>query len=197
MIRFIAMAALAMMAATSALADTAAGTNVPQSKRTVLGKYVSSKEAHDAAMAERPRLLFIDVRSSAELMFVGVADDIDAQVPFAELAEPRAWDDKGGRFAMSPNPAFVANVEAALARKGLSKSDKVLVICRSGERSARAVDMLAKAGFTNAWSVYDGFEGDLSKEGHRTVNGWKNAGLPWSYKLDKSKLQANVPMAQR
>ena len=26
------------------------------------------------------------------------------------------------------------------------------------------------------------------KAGQRAVNGWKNAGLPWSYKLDKAKM---------
>jgi hypothetical protein len=36
--------------------------------------------------------------------------------------------------------------------------------------------------------VVYGFEGELSDKGRRTVNGWKNAGLPWSYELDKSKM---------
>jgi rhodanese-related sulfurtransferase len=61
-------------------------------------------------------------------------------------------------------------------------------MCRSGDRSARAVDALANAGFTNVYSQIDGFEGDLSKDGRRDVNGWKNAGLAWTYKLDKGKL---------
>ncbi|MBK7659957.1 MAG: hypothetical protein IPJ28_12760 [Betaproteobacteria bacterium] len=29
--------------------------------------------------------------------------------------------------------------------------------------------------------------GDMSKAGRREVNGWKNADLPWSYKLTKEK----------
>jgi hypothetical protein len=40
--------------------------------------------------------------------------------------------------------------------------------------------------------VVDGFEGDMAKDGpkagQRVLNGWKNAGLPWSYQLDKSKM---------
>lgn len=35
--------------------------------------------------------------------------------------------------------------------------------------------------------MYDGFEGDMSKEGRRTVNGWKNANLPWGYSLDQAR----------
>ena len=40
--------------------------------------------------------------------------------------------------------------------------------------------------------IAEGFEGDAAKDGpkagQRTVNGWKNAGLPWTYKLDKAKM---------
>jgi len=42
------------------------------------------------------------------------------------------------------------------------------------------------------YSVVDGVEGDLAKDGpkagQRVVNGWKNAGLPWSYTLEKKKM---------
>ena len=62
----------------------------------------------------------------------------------------------------------------------------------AGHRDARArhrrQDRLAEDGFTQVHSVVDGFEGDMSKDGRRSVNGWKNAGLPWSYKLDKAKM---------
>jgi rhodanese-related sulfurtransferase len=166
----------------------AANPAVTGTKRTVLGKYLSAQETYGVVRAERDKLLFVDVRTGAELVLVGATPEIDVQVPFSEFAEPRTWDAKAGRMAMTPNPEFVADIEAALARKGLGKASKVLIICRSGERSARAVDVLAKSGFTDAWSVYDGFEGDLSSEGHRTVNGWKNAKLPWSFKIDGAKL---------
>jgi hypothetical protein len=38
----------------------------------------------------------------------------------------------------------------------------------------------------------DGYEGDKAKsgpnKGQRVVNGWKNNGLPWSYKLLATKM---------
>ncbi|MBY0514437.1 MAG: hypothetical protein K2P78_11060, partial [Gemmataceae bacterium] len=40
---------------------------------------------------------------------------------------------------------------------------------RSGDRSAKAVDALADAGFTNVYSQIEGFEGDLSADGRRRV----------------------------
>jgi hypothetical protein len=49
--------------------------------------------------------------------------------------------------------------------------------------------MLAGTGYTKVYSVVDGYEGDKAKDGphkgQRTVNGWKNSGLPWTYSLDK------------
>ena len=38
--------------------------------------------------------------------------------------------------------------------------DVLLVMCRSGDRSAMVVDQLADAGFKNAYTNIDGFEGD-------------------------------------
>jgi len=163
--------------------------DVPAGKRTVSGKYLSAKDAYERVMANKGSTLFLDVRTSSEVVYVGMADAVDAVVPFVEFKQPLTWDDKGGRFETIPNARFVQFVDAALKSKGLNKSDPVVVMCRSGERSAKAVNVLAQNGYTEVWSVHDGFEGDLSNDGRRSVNGWKNASLPWSYKLDKSKLQ--------
>lgn len=180
----------------SCFGSTAMALEVPKDKQTTLGKYLTAKEAHDLVTAERDKVLFVDVRTAAELMFVGMTNDIDAHLPLVDLPSPPAWDDKNGRLQLVPNASFVSEIEALLVRKGLGKADKVIVICRSGDRTVKAVNALAAAGFTNAWSIYEGFEGDLSPDGRRTVNGWKNAGLPWTYKLDKGKLFL-APVAPR
>ena len=63
-------------------------------------------------------------------------------------------------------------------------------MCRSGGRSAMAVNTLAKAGFTNVYNIIDGMEGDAVKDpgsvyqGQRLKNGWKNSGIPWTYQPD-------------
>jgi rhodanese-related sulfurtransferase len=78
--------------------------------------------------------------------------------------------------AMQVNARFVEEFE----QMGLAKDTEVLCICRSGARSASAAAALTEAGFTNAWNVAQGFEGDKDSSGHRsTVGGWKAAGLPW------------------
>ena len=98
------------------------------------------------------------------------------------------WDAKRNSYQLEPVQDFVPEVRRRLQKKGLSKTDPVVLICRSGDRSARAVDRLAEDGFTDVGSVVDGFEGNMNKDGRRSVDGWKNAGLPWIYKLDREKM---------
>jgi len=162
--------------------------DVPKEKQTKLGKYLTPKESYEIVNAERAKTLFIDVRTRGELQFVGMTHEIDGQVAFVEMNEFGEWDAANNRFKLDANPVFSQSVDKLLAAKGLSKSDRVIVMCRSGDRSARAVNLLADAGYTNIWNQIEGFEGDLSKDGRRDVNGWKNAGLPWTYKLDKAKV---------
>jgi hypothetical protein len=66
-------------------------------------------------------------------------------------------------------------------------------MCRSGDRSAKAVDLLAAAGIKDAYSVIDGVEGDKVTDpdsvfvGKRMKNGWKNS-APWVYTIDPEKI---------
>lgn len=102
------------------------------------------------------------------------------------------WDEKKKEFKLEKNPDFLTAVEAFVTAKGLSKKDPIILLCRSGNRTSTAATLLQKAGFQEVYSVVDGFEGDKAKDGDvkgkRVVNGWKNAGLPWSYDMDASKM---------
>jgi len=68
-------------------------------------------------------------------------------------------------------------------------------MCQSGSRAPVAAKLLHQAGFGEVYTQYQGFEGFKAEQGpdkgHRVVNGWKNADLPWSYKLDASKMYFN------
>jgi rhodanese-related sulfurtransferase len=179
-----------LMASTAAHAFDAA--SVPAPKRTKLGQYLSSQEAAKFMDQNGSKALFLDVRTTAEVTFVGMPVQADANVPYMKEPEFPVWDGVKGTFKLEPNPDFIPEVRRRLAAKGLGPNDAVVLICRSGDRSASAANLLTEAGFKNVYSVVDGFEGDLapegSKVGQRVVNGWKNAGLPWSYKLDKAKM---------
>lgn len=173
-----------------ALPAAAFAQDLPKIKQTNLGKYATAAQAADLLKAERARILFIDVRTRAEVQFVGYPSDIDGVVPFVEMSQFADWDDANSRYKLEPNASFSDGVTRLLRAKGLAKTDTVILICRSGDRSSRGADLLAEAGYTNVFTVTDGVEGDLSSEGRRTVNGWKNAGLPWTYKMDKAKTYA-------
>jgi rhodanese-related sulfurtransferase len=95
------------------------------------------------------------------------------------------WNAEINEFAVEPNPDFISE-----AKRLFAPTDTILVMCRSGDRSARAVDALAKAGFVNVYNIIDGMEGDKVDEpgsvnhGKRMENGWKNSGSPWTYDVN-------------
>jgi len=161
---------------------------VPEYKQTRAKLYITSREAFDEIQAEENKILFLDVRTRAEVEVVGMPTVADANIPYMFMSEPMTWDDDWGSFKMTRNLNFLDAVKQRLEEKGLTQNDKVFLMCRSGGRSASAADLLGEAGFTNVYSVVDGYEGDKAKNGKRTLNGWKNSDLPWSYKLDKKKM---------
>ena len=86
---------------------------------------------------------------------------------------------------MVPNTDFMEQIKSTFQR-----DDIILVTCRSGGRSSMAVNQLAAAGYKNVYNITDGFEGGIVNDpesvynGQRMVNGWKNSGLPYTYKID-------------
>jgi rhodanese-related sulfurtransferase len=175
----------------AALAGDVDPETVPVAKQTMAKNYLSAKEA--AAMKESlgAKALMIDVRTPAELEYVGMADSVDKNIPYM-MDDYTEWDDKKSRYMMAPNSGFLSTMSDSVKNLNLSKDDVVIVICRSGDRSSQAANLLTNAGYTKVYSVVDGFEGDMAKDGinkgRRAVNGWKNAGLPWSYNLIKNKM---------
>ena len=78
--------------------------------------------------------------------------------------------------ALTRNPRFVRELEAKLG----DKQQPVLLLCRSGKRSALAAEAAAKAGFTRVSNISEGFEGELDAQHQRGHgDGWRFRGLPW------------------
>ncbi len=165
---------------------------VPKIKQTKLGQYLSAEEAAKFVAKNPAATLFLDVRTPAEVAFVGMPTPADANVPYVVEPEFPIWDAEKNTLKLELNPDFVPEVRRRLTAKGLTPDSNVVLICRSGDRSAAGANLLAEAGYKHVYTVVDGFEGDLAKDGpnagRRAVNGWKNAGLPWSYKLEKAKM---------
>lgn len=111
----------------------------------------------------------VDVRTDAELMYVGFPDTQEFGKPLHVIP----WQVFP---TMGINPGFVDDLKA----RGLTPEHKLYFLCRSGVRSLAAGRAAQAAGFPHAFNVADGFEGPVDAEGHRgTVAGWKAAGLPW------------------
>jgi rhodanese-related sulfurtransferase len=185
----LAFASLALVALQAA-AQTFETDKLPAPKRSRLGLYLSAPQALEMKQKEGDKALFVDVRTRAEVMYLGTPTVTDAVVPLVNAVGGfTVWDDAKETFKTDLDEAFVGQLEKRLAQKGLTKTDPIILLCRSGDRSARAINMLlTDKGYTKVYSVVDGFEGDMSKAGRRDVNGWKNAGLPWTYELDKAKV---------
>ena len=90
---------------------------------------------------------------------------------------------------MKPLPDFAARV-GTVAKPG----DTIMVMCRSGGRSAMAANALAKAGFKNVYNIIDGMEGDANADSDSVAqaqplkDGWKNSGCPWTKKLTPERM---------
>ena len=192
----LAVGLIALSACTWA-ADWAPGTanweQLPEAKRSKAALYLTPQQAYDMKKANPKEVALFDIRTRAEAMYVGWPSDADALVPFVEHSELMTeWDDKRFMYKLEPNQDFVPELGRRLTEMGLGKDAAIILICRSGDRSAKAADRLQLAGYGKVYSIAEGFEGDTTKEGarsgQRTVNGWKNANLPWTYKLDKNRM---------
>ena len=121
------------------------------------------------ALADKPHAQMVDVRTDAEWTYVGLPElsGLDKRVLLV------AWQAFPSGAA---NPLFVQQLAAA----GLSATDEVYFICRSGARSLAAAETAQAAGYGRVYNVADGFEGPPDEQGHRGgVAGWKASGLPW------------------
>lgn len=113
--------------------------------------------------------ILVDVRTEGEWAHIGIPDTASAgEKPNDPLFIQ--WNVAGG----APNPLFVEQ----LRRQAPEDTGVELVfLCRSGARSIAAATAATAAGYT-AYNVLEGFEGETDRFGERTVNGWKNRGLP-------------------
>lgn len=106
----------------------------------------------------------VDVRSRAELELVG-------RVPDATHIE---WAFYPGMVA---NQDFPAQLEMQLDKESI-----VIFMCRTGGRSHNAATLAAQLGFTEAYNMLEGFEGEATPDTKQRckINGWKVADLRWT-----------------
>jgi rhodanese-related sulfurtransferase len=139
---------------------------------------MSISELHDVSpkdaskmIADDPRAILVDIRSSMEYLFVGH--------PVGAVHLP--WIDEPD---WEINPHFVAEVRKLMLGGAVCDVEEgcapIILICRSGKRSQEAGKVLLAAGLSNIYHIDEGFEGELNEVHQRsTVGGWRFHGLPW------------------
>ena len=162
--------------------------------------YLTPQEAYDMKQQQGGRLAFIDVRTRGEVKFIGLAGSVDGHIPYRFLRDDYAWSERSSTYRTRVNPDFVADVDRLLSSLGLDRQSPIILMCQSGSRVPPAAKLLHEAGFATVYTQYQGFEGVKAtsgeQKGQRVVNGWKNAGLPWSYQLDPAKMYFNFSAPQ-
>ena len=131
---------------------------------------LSPKQAYQM-LHDDPRAVLVDIRSTMEFLFVGHPK---GAVHVAWIDEPD-WD---------INPHFVPEIRKLLLGGAVCDATEgcapVILICRSGKRSAEAGKVLLEAGLKNVYHIDEGFEGELDDDHQRgNIGGWRFHKLPW------------------
>jgi rhodanese-related sulfurtransferase len=110
--------------------------------------------------------ILVDVRTEGEWAHIGIPDTKATENDPLFIQ----WTFPGG----IPNPDFINDLNQQAPE---DRATELVFLCRSGQRSIAAAIAATQAGFTS-YNVLEGFEGDPDRFGERTINGWKNRGLP-------------------
>jgi len=186
----LSMLIMAVLASVSSFQIIAAEAPARESMRTKAGLYVDAREAHKMLHDSQDKeVVLIDVRDAIEIKFTGYTEMTDIHVPWT-IIDSSKWNNKKQSYGGAINKDFAADLGGQLNELGVSKQAKLIFMCRSGStRSAPAADVFYDMGYENVYSMVDGFEGGKAKSGDhkgaRVVDGWKNSGLPWGWKLEQ------------
>lgn len=128
--------------------------------------YAGDLSPHDAWAKLEQGAILVDVRTEGEWAHIGIPDTKATENDPLFIQ----WNLAGG----IPNTRFIEELtKQAPDADGI----ELVFLCRSGQRSIAAAIAATEAGYTS-YNVLEGFEGEPDRYGERTVNGWKNRGLP-------------------
>jgi rhodanese-related sulfurtransferase len=128
--------------------------------------YAGDLTPQDAWAKLEEGAVLVDVRTEGEWAHIGIPDTKATENDPLFIQ----WTFPGG----IPNPDFLEQLKQQAPE---DTRVELVFLCRSGQRSIAAAIAATQAGFT-AYNVLEGFEGEPDRYGERTVNGWKNRGLP-------------------
>jgi rhodanese-related sulfurtransferase len=121
---------------------------------------IKAVSPQEAAELLKQGHVYVDVRSEPEF---------EEGHPEGALNVPLL---NAGPVGLAPNPEFLSVMESAFG-----KDEPLVIGCKAGGRSKRAVEMLAKAGFSQLSDQVAGFDAGKDAFG-RALPGWGRTGLP-------------------
>ena len=124
-------------------------------------KEVTPQEAF-ADLEKDPDAVYLDVRSIPEFQQGHPARAIN--IPIYHFYPG---------MGMMPNEDFIEVVQA-----NLPKNKKILIGCKTGSRSARAVEVLTQLGYADVANIRGGFIGVMDPFGRVLESGWSLLNLP-------------------
>ncbi len=165
-----------------------------------VAKTITAIEAYNM-LVNQPNTYLIDVRTRAEYQLVGHSCyKKNGIMEMAYNFPIKFWTGKVGKknkYSKALNKNFLKEIE-----KKFKKTDTLIIMCRSGDRSVTASDILTDAGFKHVYNVIYGYEGKPLQYGRSKLekklmkkyapfynykgrlNGWRSYGLCQTYKMD-------------
>jgi rhodanese-related sulfurtransferase len=147
------------------------------------GGDVTPTQAYEMVKKSPKNTFLVDVRTRSEYQDIGHPTGA-YNIPWKFLTT-----NVGKRgYTKVPNKNFCEDLKARFN----TKTDTLLLICRSAQRTIPAATAAVDCGFSadKVFNVLGGFEGDKVKDknspfaGKRMIGGWRLEGLPWTYKMD-------------
>jgi rhodanese-related sulfurtransferase len=161
-----------------------AGGYIYTSNKDHLGGDITPEAAYKMAQKDPDHTFIVDSRTRAEYQYVGHINN-SYNIPLRFLTT------KVGKKGYTE--VNNSNFGKDLLNRFNPKTDTLIILCRSGNRSCTACNESIKIGFdeNKVFNMMGGFEGGKNKNkasifnGKRWAGGWKLEGLPWTYKMDK------------
>ena len=91
-------------------------------QHTSLGLYLTAQEAFDMKTADPDKVLFLDVRNQPEIHYTGMADTVDANIPYRFDSTDWKMKKKGiyGTFKKPKNPDFAKQIKMEIREQNLN-----------------------------------------------------------------------------
>jgi len=151
------------------------------------GRDVTPKEAYKLLQQDPKHTFIIDTRTQYEYQDVGHPEGA-YNIPYEFYTDELK---KIGEGLYEYKRRLNANYCDDLKEIFNPATDILVIICRSGGRSIKAVNSAVECGFTpeKSYNLLGGFEGDVVEDqtspffGKRMVGGWRLENLPWTYEM--------------